>query len=40
MKWDNIRDMFTNTIVKDGEKYLVVDVARYAVGTANLGRRR
>jgi phage terminase large subunit len=29
MRFDNIRDMFTNTIVKDGQKYLVVDVARY-----------
>jgi hypothetical protein len=29
MKYDNIRDMFTNAIAKDGEKYLVVDVARY-----------
>lgn len=30
MKYDNIRDLFTNNIVKDGQKYLVVDVARYA----------
>jgi hypothetical protein len=29
MRFDNIRDMFTNTIVKDGQKYLTVDVARY-----------
>jgi len=29
MRFDNIRDMFTNTIVKDGQKYLIVDVARY-----------
>jgi phage terminase large subunit len=29
MKYDNIRDLFTNNIVKDGQKYLVVDVARY-----------
>jgi hypothetical protein len=29
MRFDNIRDMFTNTVVKDGEKYLTVDVARY-----------
>jgi hypothetical protein len=29
MRYDNIRDMFTNAIVKDGEKYLIVDVARY-----------
>lgn len=29
MRFDNIRDAFTNTIVKDGEKYLIVDVARY-----------
>jgi phage terminase large subunit len=28
MHFDNIRDIFTNTIVKDGEKYLTVDVAR------------
>jgi phage terminase large subunit len=28
MKWDIIRDCFTN-IVKDGQKYLIVDVARY-----------
>jgi hypothetical protein len=28
MRFDNIRDMFSNTIVKDGQKYLVVDVAR------------
>jgi hypothetical protein len=25
---DNIRDLFTNNIVKDGQKYLIVDVAR------------
>jgi len=30
MKYDNIRDLFTNNIVKDGNKYLIVDVARYA----------
>lgn len=29
MRYDNIRDMFTNAIVKDGEKYMTVDVARY-----------
>lgn len=29
MRFDNIRDMFSNTIVKDGQKYLIVDVARY-----------
>jgi hypothetical protein len=29
MKYDNIRDLFTNNIVKDGQKYLIVDVARY-----------
>jgi phage terminase large subunit len=29
MRFDNIRDMFTNTVVKDGQKYLIVDVARY-----------
>jgi len=29
MRFDNIRDCFTNNIVKDGQKYLVVDVARY-----------
>ncbi|WP_142249761.1 terminase family protein [Bradyrhizobium sp. UNPF46] len=29
MRHDNIRDIFTNTIVKSGEKYLIVDVARY-----------
>lgn len=29
MKHDNIRDLFTNTVVKTGEKYLIVDVARY-----------
>ncbi len=29
MRFDNIRDIFTNTIVKDGQKYLTVDVARY-----------
>lgn len=29
MRFDNIRDAFTNSIVKDGEKYLIVDVARY-----------
>jgi phage terminase large subunit len=29
MRYDNIRDCFTNNIVKDGNKYLVVDVARY-----------
>lgn len=29
MRFDNIRDMFTNTIVKDGQKYLIVDVARF-----------
>jgi phage terminase large subunit len=29
MKWDNIRDLFTNNIVKDGQNYLIVDVARY-----------
>lgn len=29
MKYDNLRDMFTNAITKDGEKYLTVDVARY-----------
>lgn len=29
MRFDNIRDIFTNTITKDGQKYLTVDVARY-----------
>lgn len=29
MHFDNIRDMFTNTVVKDGHKYMTVDVARY-----------
>ena len=29
MKHANIRDLFTNTITKDGDKYLIVDVARY-----------
>lgn len=29
MRFDNIRDIFTNTIVKDGQKYPEVDVARY-----------
>jgi hypothetical protein len=29
MRFDNIRDVFTNTITKDGQKYLTVDVARY-----------
>lgn len=29
MRHMNIVDMFTNTITKDGEKYLTVDVARY-----------
>jgi len=29
MKFDNIQDIFTNTITKDGEKYMTVDVARY-----------
>jgi hypothetical protein len=29
MRFDNIRDLFTNTITKDGQKYLTVDVARY-----------
>ena len=29
MRFDNIRDMFSNTIVKDGQKCLAVDVARY-----------
>jgi phage terminase large subunit len=29
MKYDNIRDLFTNNIVKDGQNYLIVDVARY-----------
>lgn len=29
MSHDAIRDIFTNTIVHDGEKYLTVDVARY-----------
>ncbi len=29
MKYNNIRDCFTNNIVKDGQKYLIVDVARY-----------
>lgn len=29
MRFDNIRDLFSNTIVKDGQKYLIVDVARY-----------
>ncbi len=29
MRFDNIGDMFTNSIVKDGQKYLIVDVARY-----------
>jgi phage terminase large subunit len=29
MKYDNIRDLFTNNIVKDGQHYLIVDVARY-----------
>ena len=28
-KYDNLRDMFSNSIVKDGETYLVVDVARF-----------
>lgn len=27
-KYDNLRDLFTNTIEKDEEKYLVVDIAR------------
>jgi len=29
MRFDNIRDIFTNTITKDGERYMTVDVARY-----------
>ena len=29
MRFDNIRDIFSNTISKDGHKYLTVDVARY-----------
>jgi hypothetical protein len=29
MHFDNVRDMFTNTVIKDGQKYLSVDVARY-----------
>src|ERR1700710_1403045 len=29
MRYDNIRDLFTNNIVKDGQTYLIVDVARY-----------
>ena len=36
MRFDNIRDMFTNTVVKDGEKYLTVDVARYGRDKAIL----
>ena len=33
-----IRDLFTNNIVKDGEKYLIVDVARY--GRASFDQKR
>lgn len=29
MRYANIRDLFTNTVVKDTEKYLSVDVARF-----------
>ena len=37
MRFDNIRDLFTNSIVKDGQKYLTVDVARY--GRDKMHRR-
>lgn len=29
MRYDNINDLFTNTIVKDSEKYMTVDIARF-----------